>query len=109
MKTFYHDDPNLTDHEKQLVERSYHMFRTIRTMYRTFINPNRKAFSRQLYIDKHEPSMDEAMSSAKSAHHLYALMTSVYDQLMHDIKFDNCRDDYIIAMNKLPWDKVPGK
>ena len=99
MKTFYPDDPNLSDRDKELVEQTYHMFKVIRKLLKSFAD-NSKC-KRQLYVHKIEPRIDECFANAKCAHSLYQKMTFVYDQLMHDIKFDNCRDDYIIAMNKL--------
>ena len=32
---------------------------------------------------------------------MYTQMSFIYEQVMHDIRFDNCRDDYTTAMNKL--------
>ena len=99
MKTFYPDDPNLTDLEKDYVERTYHLFKVIRKLLKTFAD-NSKC-KRQLYVHKIEPQIDQCFAEAKYATSMYQRMLCIYDQVTHDIAMDNCRDDYIIAMNKL--------
>ena len=99
MKTFYPDDPNLTDLEKDYVERTYHLFKVIRKLLKTFAD-NSKC-KRGLYIAKIEPRIDECFANAKCASSMYTEMNFIYEQVTHDIRFDNCRDDYIIAMNSL--------
>ena len=97
--TFYPDDPNLSDEDKRLVERTYYLFKTIRKLLKTFAD-NSKC-KRGLYIAKIEPRIDECFAEAKYATSMYQRMLCIYDQVTHDIAMDNCRDDYIIAMNKL--------
>ena len=99
MKTFYPDDPNLSDRDKELVDRTYYMFKVIRKLLKTFAD-NSKC-KRQLYIHKIEPRIDECFANAKCASSMYTTMGFIYEQVVHDIRFDNCRDDYIIAMNGL--------
>ena len=99
MKTFYPDDPNLSDEDKRLVERTYYLFKTIRKLLKTFAD-NSKC-KRSLYVHKIEPRIDQCFADAKCASSMYTQMSFIYEQVVHDIRFDNCRDDYIIAMNKL--------
>ena len=99
MKTFYPDDPNLSDEDKRLVERTYYLFKVIRKLLKTFAD-NSKC-KRSLYVHKIEPRIDNCFAEAKCASSMYTQMSFIYEQVMHDIRFDNCRDDYIIAMNKL--------
>ena len=99
MKTFYPDDPNLSDEDKRLVERTYHLFKVIRKLLKTFAD-NSKC-KRQLYVHKIEPRIDQCFAEAKCASSMYTEMNFIYEQVVHDIRFDNCRDDYIIAMNGL--------
>ena len=99
MKTFYPDDPNLTDLEKDYVERTYHLFKVIRKLLKTFAD-NSKC-KRSLYVHKIEPRIDQCFAEAKCASSMYTQMSFIYEQVVHDIRFDNCRDDYIIAMNSL--------
>ena len=99
MKTFYPDDPNLSDRDKELVERTYHTFKVIRKLLKTFAD-NSKC-KRGLYVNKIEPRIDECFANARCASSMYTEMNFIYEQVVHDIRFDNCRDDYIIAMNKL--------
>ena len=98
-KTFYPDDPNLSDEDKRLVERTYYMFKVIRKLLKTFAD-NSKC-KRGLYVNKIEPRIDNCFAEAKCASSMYLEMGYIYDQVTHDIAMDNCRDDYIIAMNKL--------
>ena len=98
-KTFYPDDPNLSDEDKRLVERTYYMFKVIRKLLKTFAD-NKKC-ARGLYVNKIEPRIDNCFAEAKCASSMYTQMSFIYEQVVHDIRFDNCRDDYIIAMNKL--------
>ena len=98
MKTFYPDDPNLSDEDKRLVERTYYLFKTIRKLLKTFAD-NSKC-KRSLYVHKIEPRIDQCFAEAKCASSMYTEMNFIYEQVTHDIRFDNCRDDYIIAMNK---------
>ena len=99
MKTFYPDDPNLSDEDKRLVERTYYLFKTIRKLLKTFAD-NSKC-KRSLYVHKIEPRIDQCFADAKCASSMYTQMSFIYEQVVHDIRFDNCRDDYIIAMNSL--------
>ena len=99
MKTFYPDDPNLSDRDKELVERTYYMFKVIRKLLKTFAD-NSKC-KRQLYVHKIEPRIDNCFAEAKCASSMYTQMSFIYEQVVHDIRFNNCRDDYIIAMNSL--------
>ena len=99
MKTFYPDDPNLSDRDKELVERTYYLFKTIRKLLKTFAD--NKQCSRSLYVHKIEPRIDQCFADAKCASSMYTQMSFIYEQVVHDIRFDNCRDDYIIAMNGL--------
>ena len=99
MKTFYPDDPNLSDRDKELVERTYYMFKVIRKLLKTFAD--NKANSRGLYLHKIEPRIDNCFAEAKCASSMYTQMGFIYEQVVHDIRFNNIRDDYIIAMNKL--------
>ena len=99
MKTFYPDDPNLTDLEKDYVERTYHLFKVIRKLLKTFAD-NSKC-KRGLYVNKIEPRIDNCFAFAKCASSMYTEMNFIYEQVVHDIRFNNMRDDYIIAMNKL--------
>ena len=99
MKTFYPDDPNLSDEDKRLVERTYYLFKTIRKLLKTFAD-NSKC-KRGLYVNKIEPRIDDCFAFAKCASSMYTEMSFIYEQVVHDIRFDNCRDDYIIAMNGL--------
>ena len=99
MKTFYPDDPNLSDRDKELVDRTYYMFKVIRKLLKTFAD-NKKC-ARGLYVNKIEPRIDECFANAKCASSMYTTMGFIYEQVVHDIRFDNCRDDYIIAMNSL--------
>ena len=99
MKTFYPDDPNLTDLEKDYVKRTYHLFKVIRKLLKTFAD-NSKC-KRQLYVHKIEPRIDDCFAYAKCASSMYTQMGFIYEQIVHDIRFNNIRDDYIIAMNKL--------
>lgn len=98
-KTFYPDDPDLSTRDKELVDRTYHMFKVIRKLLKTFAD-NSKC-KRQLYIHKIEPRIDECFANAKCASSMYTEMGFIYEQIVHDIRFNNIRDDYIIAMNKL--------
>ena len=98
-KTFYPDDPNLSDRDKELVDRTYYMFKVIRKLLKTFAD-NKKC-ARGLYVNKIEPRIDNCFAEAKCASSMYTQMSFIYEQVVHDIRFDNCRDDYIIAMNKL--------
>ena len=99
MKTFYPDDPNLTVLEKDYVERTYHLFKVIRKLLKTFADNNK--CKRGLYVNKIEPRIDNCFAEAKCASSMYTQMNFIYEQVVHDIRFDNCRDDYIIAMNSL--------
>ena len=99
MKTFYPDDPNLSDRDKELVERTYYLFKTIRKLLKTFAD-NKKC-ARSLYVHKIEPRIDQCFADAKCASSMYTQMSFIYEQVVHDIRFNNCRDDYIIAMNSL--------
>ena len=99
MKTFYPDDPNLSDEDKRLVERTYYLFKVVRKLLKTFAD-NKKC-ARGLYVNKIEPRIDNCFAEAKCASSMYTQMSFIYDQVVHDIRFDNCRDDYIIAMNSL--------
>ena len=99
MKTFYPDDPNLSDEDKVLVDRTYHMFKVIGRLLRAFaVNSKCK---RQLYINKIEPRIDECFANAKCASSMYQDMEFIYEQVVHDLRFNNMTDDYIISMNKL--------
>ena len=98
-KTFYPDDPNLSDEDKRLVERTYHLFKVIRKLLKTFAD-NSKC-KRGLYVNKIEPRIDNCFAEAKCASSMYTQMSFIYEQVVHDIRFNNCRDDYIIAMNSL--------
>ena len=99
MKTFYPDDPNLSDRDKELVEKTYHLFKVIRKLLKTFAD-NSKC-KRSLYVHKIEPRIDQCFADAKCASSMYTQMSFIYEQVVHDIRFNNCRDDYIIAMNSL--------
>jgi hypothetical protein len=99
MKTFYPDDPNLSDRDKELVERTYYLFKVVRKLLKTFAD-NKKC-ARGLYVNKIEPRIDNCFAEAKCASSMYTQMSFIYEQVVHDIRFDNCRDDYIIAMNSL--------
>ena len=99
MKTFYPDDPNLSDRDKELVERTYYMFKVIRKLLKTFAD-NSKC-KRGLYVNKIEPRIDQCFADAKCASSMYTQMSFIYEQVVHDIRFNNCTDDYIIAMNSL--------
>ena len=99
MKTFYPDDPNLSDRDKELVDRTYYLFKVVRKLLKTFAD-NKKC-ARGLYIAKIEPRIDNCFAEAKCASSMYTQMNFIYEQVVHDIRFDNCRDDYIIAMNGL--------
>ena len=99
MKTFYPDDPNLSDEDKRLVERTYYLFKVIRKLLKTFAD-NSKC-KRSLYVHKIEPRIDQCFADAKCASSMYTQMSFIYEQVVHDIRFNNCRDDYIIAMNSL--------
>jgi len=99
MKTFYPDDPNLSDEDKRLVERTYYLFKVVRKLLKTFAD-NKKC-ARGLYVNKIEPRIDNCFAEAKCASSMYTQMSFIYEQVVHDIRFDNCRDDYIIAMNSL--------
>ena len=99
MKTFYPDDPNLSDEDKRLVERTYYLFKVVRKLLKTFAD-NKKC-ARGLYVNKIEPRIDNCFAEAKCASSMYTQMNFIYEQVVHDIRFNNCRDDYIIAMNKL--------
>ena len=99
MKTFYPDDPNLSDEDKRLVERTYYMFKVIRKLLKTFAD-NSKC-KRSLYVHKIEPRIDQCFADAKCASSMYTQMGFIYEQVVHDIRFNNCTDDYIIAMNSL--------
>ena len=96
MKTFYPDDPNLSDRDKELVERTYYLFKTIRKLLKTFAD-NSKC-KRSLYVHKIEPRIDNCFAEAKCASSMYTQMSFIYEQVVHDIRFDNCRDDYIICL-----------
>ena len=98
-KTFYPDDPNLSDRDKELVERTYYLFKVVRKLLKTFADNSKCA--RGLYVNKIEPRIDNCFAEAKCASSMYTQMSFIYEQVVHDIRFDNCRDDYIIAMNKL--------
>ena len=98
-KTFYPDDPNLSDEDKRLVERTYYLFKVVRKLLKTFAD-NSKC-KRGLYVNKIEPRIDNCFAEAKCASSMYTQMSFIYEQVVHDIRFNNCRDDYIIAMNKL--------
>ena len=98
-KTFYPDDPNLSDEDKRLVERTYYLFKVVRKLLKTFAD-NKKC-ARGLYVNKIELTIDNCFAEAKCASSMYTQMNFIYEQVVHDIRFDNCRDDYIIAMNKL--------
>ena len=99
MKTFYPDDPNLSDEDKRLVERTYYLFKVVRKLLKTFAD-NKKC-ARGLYVNKIEPRIDNCFAEAKCASSMYTQMNFIYEQVVHDIRFNNCRDDYIIAMNSL--------
>ena len=99
MKTFYPDDPNLSDEDKRLVERTYYLFKVVRKLLKTFAD-NKKC-ARGLYVNKIEPRIDNCFAEAKCASSMYTQMSFIYEQVVHAIRFNNCRDDYIIAMNKL--------
>ena len=99
MKTFYPDDPNLSDEDKRLVERTYYLFKVVRKLLKTFAD-NKKC-ARGLYVNKIEPRIDNCFAEAKCASSMYTQMSFIYEQVVHDIRFNNCRDDYIIAMNSL--------
>ena len=99
MKTFYPDDPNLSDRDKELVERTYYLFKVVRKLLKTFAD-NKKC-ARGLYVNKIEPRIDECFANAKCASSMYTQMSFIYEQVVHDIRFNNMRDDYIIAMNSL--------
>ena len=99
MKTFYPDDPNLSTRDKELVERSLYLMGVIRKLMKTFAD-NSKC-KRLLYINKFETKLEEDVDNASCASHLYTIIGIAYEQITHDIRFDNCRDDYIIAMNSL--------
>ena len=98
-KTFYPDDPNLSDEDKRLVERTYYLFNVVRKLLKTFAD-NKKC-ARGLYVNKIEPRIDNCFAEAKCASSMYTQMSFIYEQVVHDIRFNNIRDDYIIAMNKL--------
>ena len=98
-KTFYPDDPNLSDEDKRLVERTYYLFKVVRKLLKTFAD-NKKC-ARGLYVNKIEPRIDNCFAEAKCASSMYTQMSFIYEQVVHDIRFNNCRDDYIIAMNSL--------
>ena len=98
-KTFYPDDPNLSDLDKDRVEKTYHMFKVIRKLLNTFAFNNE--CKRQLYVNKIEPRIDQCFAEAKCASSMYTDMSLIYDQVVHDIRFNNCTDDYIISMNSL--------
>ena len=98
-KTFYPDDINLSYRDKELVERTYYLFKVIRKLLKTFADDSK--CKRGLYVNKIEPRIDECFANAKCASSMYTEMGFIYEQVVHDIRFDNCRDDYIIAMNKL--------
>ena len=98
-KTFYPDDPNLSDEDKRLVERTYYLFKVVRKLLKTFAD-NKKC-ARGLYVNKIEPRIDNCFAEAKCASSMYTQMSFIYEQVVHDIRFNNCRDDYIIAMNGL--------
>ena len=98
-KTFYPDDPNLSDRDKELVERTYYLFKVVRKLLKTFAD-NSKC-KRGLYVNKIEPRIDNCFAEAKCASSMYTQMSYIYEQVVHDIRFNNCRDDYIIAMNSL--------
>jgi len=102
MKTFYPDDPNLSDRDKEIVERSLYLMGVMRKLMKTFAD-NSKC-KRQLYINKFEPKLEQDVDNAKCASHLYTIVGLAYQQLTHDIRFNNCTDDYIIACNKLSID-----
>ena len=99
MKTFYPDDPNLSDEDKRLVERTYYLFKVVRKLLKTFAD-NKKC-ARGLYVNKIEPRIDNCFAEAKCASSMYTQMSFIYEQVVHDIRFNNCRDEYIIAMNSL--------
>ena len=99
--TFYPDDPNLSDRDKELVERTYYLFKVIRKLLKTFADSKQWQCVRGLYVEKIEPRIDECFANAKCASSMYTEMSFIYEQVVHDIRFNNCRDDYIIAMNKL--------
>ena len=65
MKTFYPDDPNLSDLDKDRVEKTYHLFKVIRKLLKTFAD-NSKC-KRGLYVAKIEPQIDQCFAEAKSA------------------------------------------
>jgi len=96
---FQPDDPNLSTRDKELVERTYYMFKVIRKLLKTFAD-NSKC-KRQLYVHKIEPRIDNCFAEAKCASSMYTQMGFIYEQVVHDIRFNNMRDDYIIAMNNL--------
>ena len=98
-KTFYPDDINLSYRDKELVERTYYLFKVIRKLLKTFAD-NSKC-KRGLYVAKIETQIDECFAEAKCASWMWQRMLCIYDQVTHDIAIDNCRDDYIIAMNRL--------
>ena len=98
-KTFYPDDPNLSTRDKELVDSTYNLFKVIRKLLQTFAD-NSKC-KRLLYVHKIEPRIDQCFADAKCASSMYTDMGLIYDQVVHDIRFNNCTDDYIIAMNKL--------
>ena len=99
--TFYPDDPNLSDRDKELVERTYYLFKVIRKLLKTFADSKQWQCVQGLYVEKIEPRIDECFANAKCASSMYTEMSFIYEQVVHDIRFNNCRDDYIIAMNKL--------
>ena len=98
-KTFYPDDINLSYRDKELVERTYYLFKVVRKLLKTFADDSK--CKRGLYVNKIEPRIDDCFAYAKCASSMYLEMGYIYEQVTHDIRFDNCRDDYIIAMNKL--------
>ena len=89
MKTFYPDDPNLSDRDKELVERTYYLFKVIRKLLKTFAD-NSKC-KRSLYVNKIEPRIDNCFAEAKCASSMYTQMSFIYEQVVHDIRFNNCR------------------
>ena len=101
MKTFYPDDPNLSDRDKELVERTYYLYKVIRKLLKTFADSKQWQCVHGLYVEKIEPRIDECFANAKCASSMYTEMSFIYEQVVHDIRFNNMRDDYIIAMNSL--------
>jgi len=102
MKNFDCNDPTLSATDKELIQKSFRLMDVIRTLMETFAD-NSKC-KRQLYINKFEPKLEQDVDKATSASHLYTIVQLAYEQIVHDIRFNNCTDDYIVACNKLSID-----